>query len=70
MVGMVGGVLLFLLEVAEVFQACNKIWKNKWQVGTWPRFVMPNKKFKDTRKDKKEARKLNKDRKQGYINTV
>ena len=47
MVGMGGRVALFLLEVTNRVPAGNKIWKNQWQVGTWPRFVMPCREEKD-----------------------
>ena len=58
---------MFILDVARGVQAQNKRCKNQCQVGTWPRFSLPQREGKDTCTAEKETRKLNKARKRGYI---
>ena len=69
MVRVGGRVALFLLEVSKVVQACNNRWKNHWQVGTYPMFVLLHIEGKDPRTAKKEASKLNKAQNRSYIST-
>ena len=39
--------------------------QNKCQVGTWPRFIIPQREWNDSKTSRKEVRKLNKSRKRG-----
>ena len=51
------------------FRRAIRYEKKQWQVGTWTRFVLPQREGKEAHTDKEEVMKLNKAQKRGYIST-